>query len=581
MNLRYEYVTESNQLDQAFSDIWNSDILGLDTETTALHPKDGKLLTIQVATPDVTYVFNATKLNLTPLYHYLLDYNGLVVIQNGKFDLQFLFDEFGLWWQGNFYDPYVAHRLKNVGIAETFEQKFVGLAKLSLGYLGYEVNKEIRNTFQFSEGELTDDQIKYAAEDAALLLPLYEAMRDRVLERQPQRILDIEFNTLVVSAMMEYYGIGLNATSWAAIADEKTEKRATSAATAQEIFSQYIDWDINLNSWQQLLKAFNDYMGFDLPNTQAKTFRKHRYKIPELFDALLEYKELQKAVSTYGHEWLQHVDKNGNIYASFNQLGTDTGRYSCNTPNLQNIPIRKDGRYREAFIARPGYKLITVDLSQIEYRMAGEFSGERAIVEEYLKSKPDFHQLTADNTSRVLGEEVTRDTGKTMNFELIYGAGPGKLVEELGCDMDTAKQLHGAFWAGYGSLRRYMYRTGYQAITQGYSETKLGRKRYFNLLANTPGWKMDKMQREGGNHTIQGSAADMLKIATLRMFPKLVEYDARLVHQVHDELVVEALESNAEEVAYIVQADMIKAGDNILELVPVEVDCNIGDSWSK
>lgn len=168
-----------------------------------------------------------------------------------------------------------------------------------------------------------------------------------------------------------------------------------------------------------------------------------------------------------------------------------------------------------------------------------------------------------------------------MNFELIYGAGPGKLVEELGCDMETAKQLHTAFWAGYGSLRRYIYHTGYQAITKGYSETKLGRKRYFNLVANTPGWKMDKMQREGGNHPIQGSAADMLKIATLLMFPKLVEYDARLVHQIHDELVVEALESNVEEVANIVQADMIKAGENILELVPVEVDCNIGDSWSK
>lgn len=581
MDFPYQYLTDSSQLQQAINAIWDTRIIGVDTETTALHPKDGKLLTIQVATPNVTYVCNATKFDLTPLYLNLLDYDGIVILQNGKFDLQFLYDQFGYWWQGKFYDPYIAHRLKNTGIAVTFEDKFVGLDRLSLGYLGHKLNKEIRNSFQFSTGELTDDQVLYAAEDAAILFPLYEAMRDKVLDRQPAIILDLEFGVLPVTAMIEYYGIGVNAESWEQIADEKAEQRTEQEAIAKEIFSQYIDWDINLNSWQQLKKAFNECIGFDLKDTQTKTFQKHRHKMPELFDALIKYRELQTAVSRYGHNWLEHVDKNGNVHASFNQLGTDTGRYSCSDPALQTIPIRRDNRYREAFIARPGYNLITADYSQIEYRIAGEFSGEQSIIDEYLKSEPDFHQLTANKTATVLGKEVDRFTGKTMNFELIYGAGPGKLVEQLGCDMGTAKQLHSAFWNGYDRLHRYMYRTGYGGITQGYSETKMGRRRYFQIAQDTQGWKIEKMQREAGNHPIQGSVADILKLATLLMFSKLVDRGSRLVHQVHDELIVEAPEDRAQEVAGIVKTDMVKAGQTVLEIVPVEVELHIGNTWSK
>lgn len=500
----YKYITESSDIESVIPILWNHWDIAVDIETTGLDPRKDKLLTIQIATPDSTYVFNATKIDLTPLFISLLDFDGTVAIQNGKFDLQFLYHNFGHWWRGNFYDPFIAHRIKNIGIAKTYKDKFVGLDRLALGYLGYKLNKDIRESFQFSDGNLTDDQIRYAAEDAAILLPLKAAMEEKVLERQPKNILDMEFSLLPVTAMMEYYGIRINTELWGNIADEKATKRAEHAEKAKEIFSNFIDWNINLNSWQQLLKAFNEYMDLNLPDTTAKTFKAHQHKMPELFGHLLAYKELQKSVSTYGHNWLQHVDENNSVHASFNQLGTDTGRYSCDSPNLQNIPIRKDGRYRNAFIARDGYKLVTADLKQIEYKLAGEFAEEESIITEYNRSKPDFHQLTANIISKILSRNIDRATGKKINFSLLYQAGPGKLVEELGCNMAEAKIIYKAFWSGYSNLRSYMFNMGYQAIARGYSETKLGRRRYFNVASNTPSWEIDRMQREGGNMPVQG-----------------------------------------------------------------------------
>lgn len=580
MQEAYKYITQAHELEEVIDAIYASERIGVDLETTSLDPRKGKLLTIQVATPEMCYVCNATKINLTPLVNALVEFDGKAIVQNGKFDLQFIFSNFGVWWQGDFYDPYIAHRLKNVGVAKTFEEKFVGLGKLALGYLGRELNKEIRATFQFSDGELTNDQIRYAAEDAAVLLPLYSAMKEKVIRRQSSTILDLEFSLLPITAMTEYYGIGVDTDRWVAIADEKAAKRAQQATLAKELFAQHIDWDINLNSWQQLKKAFNEYMGFNLRNTQAKTLRSHRYKSPELFDALLSYKGLQKAVSTYGHKWLRHVD-NGSVYATFNQVGTNTGRYSCDSPPIQTIPIRDDPRYREAFVARPGYTLITADLSQIEFRLAGEFSGERVIIDEYNSAHPDFHQLTANNVSKVTNRPVERGTGKTMNFALLYQAGPMKLVEVLGCDKSEATALHQAYWRGYSTLQSYMYRTGYEAIVRGYSETKLGRRRYFVIAQNSPSWMIARDQRKGGNMPIQGSAADILKIATLSMFPYLLDYSARLVHQVHDELIIESPIEKAKEVANIVETQMIKAGGYVLEEVPVEVDVHVGTTWSK
>lgn len=574
-----KYITEYNPTDLNIAEIMCSPIIGFDIEATSLDPRKGTLLSIQIATLKEVYVFNATKMNCFPMMAALEEYKGIIVIQNGKFDLQYIFHNFGFWWQGNFYDPYLAHRLKNVGYAKTYEEKFVGLDKLCKNYINVELNKGIRDSFQYSTGELTENQIKYGAKDAEVLIPLYYEMKDRVLERQPEKILKLEFNTIPVTAMMEYYGIRLGAKRWSEIAQEKTLRRTECKKEVLDVFSNYIDWDININSWQQLLKAFK-ILGFKLPNTQAKTINKFKHK-HEIFKWLAEYKQLQKAVSTYGFKYLGNADENGDVYASFSQLGTDTGRYSCSKPNLQQVPVRADSRYREAFVAREGYSILTSDLSQAEYRAAGEFSGEKSILTEYNKESPDFHQLTATQMGEALGSTVERFVGKTANFALIYQGGPGRLVDLLECDMKTAKKLHKAYWEGYSTLKNYVVRKGYETLTKGYSETFWGRRRYFYVPQKAPRWLTAQIMREGGNMPMQGSVADLLKAATVYMFPQLVEYGARLVLQVHDELVVEVPTEKLEEVTNIVESGLIKAGNEILFKVPTIVDSTVKPHWAK
>lgn len=726
----------NSEFSVALRQIMSSEVIGFDIESTSLNPRKGTLLTIQVATPENVWVFDARKLNLKPLMDHLKNYKGLVIIQNGKFDLQYIYDKFGFWWQANFYDPFIAHRLKNVGIARTYKDKFVGLDRLVKGYLQTDINKEVRESFQYVEdNELTSSQLQYAAEDASVLIPLWNAMQPRCANRQSETIYKLEFDLLPITASLEYNGVKLDTNYWTKIADEKASKRQELYDKIVDIFSEYIDWDINLNSWQQLLKAFK-LMGFNLPNTQAATIAKHKND-HEVFKLLSEYKIMQKAVSTYGHGYLDHVAGDGRIYAEFNQVGTDTGRWSCSSPNLQQIPVRADDRYRKAFIAEDGNLIITSDLclhprtkiltadlkwiealevkegmelvgidedlpdkrgrrirktivekvstrvapsyliimeddteiiaseehpwlakkwpsslsgpyiwrktkdlvvgdgiakfvdvwedkwhrqgykkvksiefigdvelvsiqtstntfvaeglfthnSQIEYRLAGEFANSEVIITEYNKKEPDFHQLAADQAAKALGHPVKRSVGKTMNFALIYQAYYKKLTDVLECTDKEAKQLYDAYWTGFSDLKDYMKQKGYETLVKGYTETFWGRRRYFDIPPDTRKnyWRRQAIKREGGNHPIQGSAADLLKKAMLYMFPQLHNLNSRLIHTVHDEVVVEC-PSNAEvvdECQYIIENSFIRAGSEIMERVPTKVDTNIESHWTK
>jgi len=836
-NKEYTYVTQANVRDLTLTDVFSSDILGFDVECTSLNPHDGKLLTLQLATPRGTYVYDARRLDLTPLGEGLKDYAGTVVAQNGSFDLKWFYKTFGYWWTTpKFFDTFHAHRLKNVGFAKTYKEKFLGLDALVAGYLQYEMNKEIRDSFQYvDEDELTEQQIHYAAEDAAVLLPLYEKMLPKLKGRQSDFIIDLEMSLLPVTASMEYWGIPIDTMLWHSIATEKEIERDINKTLFVDLMREYGWEDINPNSWQQLKKAFNEDLGIAINDTTLDTFKDNKHRAPDIIEPLIRYKELKQPTTTFGKKWLRHVTENGNVYATFNQLGTDTGRYcvspdtlvaaprdyskypdgiplselevgdwvysltwdkrlclkqilwvgptkiapalhiavkdrwgnvtdftlskdhlvrlytgkwinagnlkigdrlagmpkisaddgyrymfpsstrrkrgesggkckehrwiyaqihgmpnlpakwdvhhldenkinnhpdnleliyhashmkmhrnktspeqvqywldnpnkckihkkslrrlakeyglvatnhtiiaiedvpeiqlwdlevadthtfyggnvalhnSSDSPNLQNIPVRDDPRYREAFIAREDSVVITADLSQIEYRIAGELSGSKVIIDEYNKATPDFHQLTATQAGAVLGHDIERALGKTMNFALIYRAGPGRLIRLLGCDMATAKSLHSAYWAGYPQLNSFMQREGITARIRGYSETKLGRRRYFSAPNDAPRWMLNELERQGGNMPIQGSAADILKVATLKMFPEFNRIGAKLISQVHDEVVVDVKDDPAviEEAKHIIDISMKYAGGLVLEQVPVMTDFVISKHWSK
>ena len=582
-NKEYIHVVENNVRDITMTDVLTSPILGFDVESTSLNPRIGTLLTVQLATRNNTYVYDARNLDLTPLFEKLKDYTGVVVVQNGSFDIKWVYHNYGFWWTSpKYFDTFHAQRLKNIGIARSYEEKFMGLDKLAAGYLQYELNKEIRDSFAYvGNDELTEQQIHYAAEDAAIMLPLYDAMLPKLKGRQSDFIIDLEMSLLPVTASMEYWGIPINGQLWEDIATEKEIERDANKDTFVELMSGYGWPEINPNSWQQLKKAFNEDVGIPIKDTTMDTFKDNRFKSPELIDPLIRYKQLKQPTTTFGKKWLRHVADDGRVYASFNQLGTDTGRYSSDSPNLQNIPVRDDPRYREAFIAREEHVIITADLAQIEYKIAGELSGEETIVSEYQKENPDFHQLTADQAGKFMGIDIPRDTGKTMNFALIYRAGPGRLIRVLGCDMTTAKKLHKAYWGGYPQLDRFMQQQGIKSRIRGYSETKLGRRRYFSSPVGAPKWMLNEVERQGGNMPIQGSAADILKVATLKMFPDFEHIGAKLIHQVHDEVVVDVKPELVEDAKYIINESMKYAGGLVLERTPIVTDFVVSDHWSK
>jgi DNA polymerase-1 len=545
-------------------------------------PWKGQILTVQIATVNNgVYVFDARRLNLEPLFDALKLYAGLVIIQNAKFDLKFIYHNYKFWWEADMYDPFIAHRLKNVGYAKDWREKFLGLDRLAAGYLDISMDKEIRNSFQHTTGELTDEQLEYAAQDARILIPLYQQMRPLVLERQPQRILDIEFGLLPVTAALEYNGIPFNAQLWSDIADEKITNRADAAECIKDMLSDYIDWDINLNSWQQLLKAFKA-LGLDIKRTNKETLEAHKNDHP-MIKELLRYKALQKAVSTYGHKYIEHMEDDGRIYANFNQVGTDTGRYSCSGPNLQQIP-KEDVRYRHAFEAPLGWLMFTADLSQIEYRLAGVAANEESIIAEYLKEDPDFHQLAADLATQFASKDITRDEGKTMNFSLIFQGGPYRLCNVLGISKVESSGLYRAYWKGFSRLQQYMQQEGRQATIRGYSETFWGRRRYFSVprgLDRKTQARLAAIRREGGNHPIQGTAADLLKKAMVDMFRPLWNLGAKMVHTVHDEVVVMAPIAVKEEVTHIINDCMIQAGVDIQDVVPTVVNITVAQTWTK
>jgi DNA polymerase-1 len=276
--------------------------------------------------------------------------------------------------------------------------------------------------------------------------------------------------------------------------------------------------------------------------------------------------------------------RTGRIHPDFNQIGADTGRFSCTNPNIQQIPATSD--FRQCFIPAPGYKLVTCDYSQAELRILAQLSQDPAFVEAF-QSGGDLHRLTASQMFQVppdLVDKKQRSAAKVINFGLAYGRGPAALGVQLGVSTEEAKSLIDQYFKAYAGIQRWLDHAGKEAVRKGYSITLLGRKRYYAPLdTHDPDYnkKRASIERQGKNSPIQGANADMTKLALIGLHEALQGYDARVVNTVHDEIVVEAKEDQAEAVCTIVEHEMVKAGQQLLTLVPVVADAKIADFWSK
>jgi DNA polymerase-1 len=317
-------------------------------------------------------------------------------------------------------------------------------------------------------------------------------------------------------------------------------------------------------------------------STNAEVLEKLRRYHP-IIDDILEYRQVTKLKSTYVDGLLKSADSSGRCHTTFKQTGTATGRLSSVNPNLQNIPIRTEAgrRFRKYFIAQnDSCVLIDADYSQIELRVLAHISGDEHMTDAFLADE-DIHTSTSCRVFGVSPENVTvemRKRAKAVNFGILYGMGEFSLSEDLKISRAQAKEYIESYLASYPGIDKYLHSVAKDAREDGYVTTMLGRRRYIPELAATNKNLQAFGERVARNSPIQGSSADIIKIAMINVNKKLREsgLDARLLLQVHDELLIESNRDCAEEVLALLKTEM----ENAAKLsVPLKVEAAIGDNW--
>ena len=395
---------------------------------------------------------------------------------------------------------------------------------------------------------------------------------------------EVEQPLALVLADMERQGVAVDRDGIAAFGAELTSRIA---ALQKDIFAQ-VGYEFNLNSPKQLGKALFEDLG--LPHgkktksgysTSADVLEKLRDEYPVVAN-LLEYRSLSKLNGTYCEGLLKVVDPDGRIRSVFNQTETRTGRISSSEPNLQNIPVRSElGRQmRRFFTAREGWVLCDADYSQIELRVLAHMASEPTMQEAF-NTGEDIHRQTAASVFGVTPEEVTpqmRSTAKAVNFGIIYGQGAYSLAEDLGIGFGEAKDYIDRYLANFGAVSAFMDSLIADATDRGYGVTLMGRRRPLPELKAGNAMTRHFGERVARNMPIQGTAADIIKVAMVRVHRRLAAegLQAKLILQVHDELMVECPREEADTVCRLLCEEMEAAAALTVRL---EVDAHIGETW--
>jgi DNA polymerase-1 len=316
-------------------------------------------------------------------------------------------------------------------------------------------------------------------------------------------------------------------------------------------------------------------------STNADVLEKLKDKHP-IIPAIMDYRMLTKLKSTYADGLMSALDEDGRVRTTFQNLVTATGRLSSTEPNLQNIPVRTDlgAEIRKMFIPKPGHVLVDADYSQIELRVLAHIADDQTMQEAFT-SGLDVHTATAAQVFAVAPEQVTslqRRHAKAVNFGIVYGISEFSLAEDIGVSRWEAKNYIDSYLAHYAGVRRYMKQVVEEARDRGYTQTMFGRRRYIPELKSSNFNVRSGAERMTLNTPIQGTAADLIKLAMIRVENALNEHfpEAKLLLQVHDELIVECPEAIAEDVAAMVSREM----ESIAKLnVPLQAEAKIGKSW--
>src|ERR1043166_4640636 len=588
----YQLITTADDMRRAVEDLATRNAIGLDTETTDLDPYLARLRLIQLATSDSVYIVDLNHFAhsdlkeseaLAPLRKLLTSPRPIKIAHNAKFDAKFIKHNLGVDIVGLF-DTLLASQLVSAGDIEERHR----LNAIAVRYLNEEVDKSERlSNWEF---ELSEAQLEYAARDAAVLIPLREKLIDRIKSLGLIQCAQLEFECVMPVVDLELAGFFMEKQRWLEQLAIVEERRGELANELQEMLGEGVAQaslfgppraNINLDSQQQVTEALTR-LGIPLPDSTRNWKLQPLAARYPVVAKLLEYRTMQKALTSYGQNMIEFINpKTGRLHADFRQIGAPTGRFACTNPNIQQVPHTVE--YRRCFMGYPeGRRLVIADYSQIELRILAEFSGDEAFTNAF-KSGADLHKVTAAQVFAVSEDQVTkeqRDFEKRLNFGVVYGIGAQRFSMMTGLGQSEAEDVLRKYFATYRRLDAYLKDSANRAVDEKQARTASGRLVKFNFDPSDR-QQISMTQRNGKNAPIQGTSADILKRALRLLNDQLRTTSAKIVNILHDEIVVEVDEGEAETAAQTVERAMVAAGEEYLQTVPVKVESQISCEWTK
>ncbi|MBV8801517.1 MAG: DNA polymerase I, partial [Gammaproteobacteria bacterium] len=577
----YEIIYEKNHFEKWLNALNNAKLISVDTETTSINYLDAELV-------GLSFAIEPTKAIYIPLVHdysdapQQLDKTWILqqlkpilenpeikkVGQNIKYDRE-IFANIGINLQG-IYDTMLESYILNSSSTNH------NMDTLALKYLGWRTITYVDiagkgvNQLPFNKIPI-DVAGTYAAEDADVTLQLHHIFRDK-LNKEPRLksvYEEIEIPLISVLGNMEKNGVLIDADKL----HKQTMELEQRLSHIEENIYQLAETPFNINSPKQLQIILFDKLKLPIlqktptgqPSTADAVLQELALEYP-LPKHIIEYRSLSKLITTYTKKLPTQIHpKTGRIHTSYNQTGAATGRLSSSDPNLQNIPIRtaEGRRIRQAFIAPPGCKILSADYSQIELRLMAHISEDTHLLKAF-SDNLDIHQATAAEILSLSLEDVTaeqRRNAKAINFGLIYGMSAFGLAKQLGISRDAAQIYIDRYFARYPGVKNYMENTRLSANDKGYVETLWGRRLYLPDIHSSQIMRKKAAERAAINAPLQGSAADIIKRAMISLNDWLEQthFNAKMIMQVHDELVFEVAEDKVDEMIIVVRTHMMNA----------------------
>lgn len=598
----YQTITEQAEFDKWLALLNKAELIAFDTETTSIDAQQAELVGLSFAIKPYQAIYIPVahdymgapkqldrKSVLEALKPLLEDANKAKVGQHAKYDINVL-KHYDIRVQGVKFDTmlesYILDSTATRHDMDSLAFKYLGETTIPF----VEVAGKGAKQLTFNQVAL-EQAAPYAAEDADITLRLHNTLW-KMLAKEPSQakvLVDIEIPLVPVLARIEQNGALVDGKLLAIQSQELGEKMLALEGKVFELAGQ----TFNMSSPKQLGEILYTKLGLPIISKTAKgqpstaeavlaELAEQGYEMPEL---LMEYRTLSKLKSTYTDRLPEQINpKTGRIHTSYHQAVTATGRLSSSDPNLQNIPIRsQEGRrIRQAFIAATGYKLLAADYSQIELRIMAHLAQDKGLLDAF-KHDLDVHKATAAEVFGVPVAEVTaeqRRRAKAINFGLIYGMSAFGLAKQIGVDRKEAQEYIDRYFAKYPGVLAYMERTRETAAEKGYVETLFGRRLYLPDIKSSNANVRKGAERTAINAPMQGTAADIIKRAMVQVdnWLQAEKIDARVILQVHDELVLEVRDDLLQNISDKIKALMSAAADLS---VPLVVDVGVGNNWDE